>query len=153
MNAKYPTLQLKSTYLAMRKALDVNLIPLGLTAAQFDVLKHLHANDGLGHRELQRLLNVASPTLTIVIEGMVEKGLVERRPSKVDARAKHLFLTAKARALGAHIKRAARAFDRRLYTGFTAEEIVAFENALERITRNVVKEVEKVERGQTRRRA
>jgi DNA-binding MarR family transcriptional regulator len=83
----------------MRKSMDEALQPLGLTAAQFDVFQQLLHEDGLEHRVLQEQLVIASPTLTNIIDGMVARGLVERRISPNDARVKLLFLTPKAHSL------------------------------------------------------
>lgn len=121
----------------MRKCMEESLQPIGLTAAQFDVMQQLLHEDGLEHRVLQDRLNVASPTLTNIIDGMVERGLVERRMSPEDARVKQLFLTAKAHDLHDQLREAGEQFVARMFTGFSRNEVGLFLDWLDRINQNM----------------
>src|SRR5689334_18191696 len=94
-----PIFWLRRASLAMRKAVDDELHRHGLTGAQSEVLRHLWQHDQLEQRSLQERLGVASPTLTGIVDGLVERGLVERRLSPDDARVKVLFLTAQGQAM------------------------------------------------------
>lgn len=117
--------------------MEESLQPLGLTAAQFDVMQQLLHEDGLEHRMLQERLSISSPTLTNIIDGMVERGLVERRMSPEDARVKQLFLTAKAHELHDSMREAGEQFVARMFAGFSRNEIGLFLDWLERMTRNL----------------
>jgi DNA-binding MarR family transcriptional regulator len=122
----HPTFRIKRAYLAMRKSMDEALQPLGLTAAQFDVFQQLLHEDGLEHRVLQEQLVIASPTLTNIIDGMVARGLVERRISPNDARVKLLFLTPKAHSLCTQLDEAGRRFVSTVFDGFSSHETGLF---------------------------
>ena len=95
----HPTLEMKKAYLALRRALDHTVRPFDLTSAQFDVLQLLMHSDGLEHRELQRRLTIASPTLTNIIDVLERQGLVERRSDGPDARTKTIHMSPQARTL------------------------------------------------------
>ena len=135
----HPTLELKKAYLELRRALDHVVRPFDLTSAQFDVLQLLMHNDGLEHRELQRQLAIASPTLTNIIDVLEREGHVERRTDPSDARSKTLHLSAKARQLCSSTEFCA-AGDRlveRMFAGFSKESREEFMQALKRVERNL----------------
>lgn len=133
----HPTFRLKRTYLAMRRAMDESLQPIGLTAAQFDVMQQLLHEDGLEHRVLQERLGIASPTLTNIVDGMVERALVERRMSQADARVKQLFLTEKAHELHDQLHLAGEQFVAQMFAGFSPHEVGMFLDWLDRLTANL----------------
>lgn len=133
----HPTFIIKRVYLAMRKCMDESLQPLGLTAAQFDVIQQLLHEDGLEHRIMQERLVVSSPTLTNIIDVMVDRGLVERRISSEDARVKLLFLTPKAHELHDQMGAAGEHFVSMMFAGFTANERGMLLDWVERITHNL----------------
>jgi DNA-binding MarR family transcriptional regulator len=133
----HPTFTVKRTYLAMRRAMEATLQPHGFTAAQFDVFQQLLHEDGLEHRVLQERLVIASPTLTSIIDGMVSRGLVERRISPEDARVKQLFLTAKAHALHDELDEAGQRFVATMFHGFSSHEQGLLLTWLERLTANL----------------
>jgi len=112
---------------------------LGLTAAHFDIIQQLLHEDGLEHRVLQERLAITSPTLTNIIDGLVERGLVSRQISSEDARVKQLFLTPKAYDLHEQLGEASEKFVGVMFEGFSSREIVLFQEWLEQITHNFEK--------------
>lgn len=135
----HPTLELKRAYLAMRRALEQTLKPFNFTSAQFDVLQFLLHEDGMEHRELQRRLAIASPTLTNILDGMERDGHVVRRADPHDGRVKRLYLGAAARKLcaSAAFCAAGDALVARMFDGFSEKERQAFARALSRIEVNL----------------
>jgi DNA-binding MarR family transcriptional regulator len=135
----HPTLRLKTTYLAMRQRIDESVARFGLTSAQFELLQQLLHEDGLEHRELQRRLSVASPTLTNIIDGMVQVGHVERRQDESDARVRRIWLKPKAVSLcqTEAFKAAGKAFVDRMFHGVAQEDQQRFLAMLETISRNL----------------
>ena len=129
---------LKQTYLAVRKAFNEELCAYGLTSAQFEVLARLWHEDGLEQRTLQECLGVTPPTLTGVIDGLVERKQLERRVSPDDARVKQLFLTPQGRALSSCILCIAARYQEQLLTDFTQEQISTLRNLLQRLAQNAI---------------
>lgn len=135
----HPTLDLKRAYLALRRALEETVKPFGFTGGQFDVLQILMHEDAVEHRELQRRLSVASPTLTNVVDVLERNGHVQRTVSDVDARAKSIRMTDEARAI-CYSDAFCEAGDRlveRMFRGFTPEERSQFMKLLAQIERNL----------------
>jgi DNA-binding MarR family transcriptional regulator len=69
-----------------------------LSFSQFHVLRHLAEGDCLS-TELAKHLHVANPTITSIIDGLVERGLVERRHDPANRRAVPLSVTPKGQEL------------------------------------------------------
>jgi DNA-binding MarR family transcriptional regulator len=69
-------------------------LPRDLTLPQFDVLAQLHRLPrGLTPSELTRALLVTAGNVTVIVEGLAKRGLVERLPVPGDRRAVRLRLT------------------------------------------------------------
>src|SRR5207245_2784140 len=71
----------------------------GMTRAKWAVLARLDRFEGLKQAELAEMLDLQPITLTRLLDGLAENGLIERRPDPGDRRAKRLFLTPAARPL------------------------------------------------------
>jgi DNA-binding MarR family transcriptional regulator len=69
------------------------LRPLGLTPAQAEVLRVLHDFEPLTLAELGELLVCETGSPSRLTDGMVQRGLIRRAPSKRDGRAVQLQLT------------------------------------------------------------
>src|SRR5215469_9334643 len=71
----------------------------GMTRAKWAVLARLDRFEGLKQTELAEMLDLQPITLTRLLDGLAENGLIERRPDPDDRRAKRLYLTPGARPL------------------------------------------------------
>ena len=69
---------------------------LGLNPAEFDILDHLAAREGLTQQELADALLVTKGNMTYHLCRMEERGLVDRRP---EGRKNRLYLTGESRRL------------------------------------------------------
>jgi DNA-binding MarR family transcriptional regulator len=70
---------------ALARLVEVSLDDLGLTIQKYRVLIHL-ARGPLSPSDLADRLAVRPPTVTRLVDGLVEKGLVVRRPDSTDGR-------------------------------------------------------------------
>ncbi len=75
----------------------------GMTRAKWAVLARLDRFEGLKQAELAEMLDLQPISLTRLLDGLAENGLIERRPDPEDRRAKRLFLTPAARPLLAQL--------------------------------------------------
>ena len=71
----------------------------GLTLAEFGVLEALYHKGPMLLGEVQRKILISSGGITYVVDQLEQKGLVERRPSPDDRRARYAALTRRGRAL------------------------------------------------------
>jgi DNA-binding MarR family transcriptional regulator len=92
---------------------------LKLTVPQFDVLATLGDTDGMTCRELAAETLVTKSTLTVVLDGLEARGLIERQEVAEDRRHTRVRLTPKGDALfrkvfPAHVAHLKPFFDRAL---------------------------------------
>lgn len=134
----HPTFLLKRAYLVMRRAVEQAVQPFHFTAAQFDIVQLLLHEDGLEHRDLQRRLSIASPTLTNIIDGMVRDGHVVRSAAE-DGRVKRIHLGGRAREIcrSPEFGAAGDALVDRMFEGFTKAERDQFLRLLSRVESNL----------------
>src|ERR1700753_4041768 len=71
----------------------------GMTRAKWAVLARLDRFEGLKQAELAEMLDLQPISLTRLLDGLAENGLIERRPDPEDRRVKRLYLTPDARPL------------------------------------------------------
>ena len=135
----HPTLDLKRTYLALRRALEYTVKPFGFTGGQFDVLQMLMHQPEIEHRELQKQLAITSPTLTNVIDVLERNGHVVRQASVHDARMKTIAMTDAARAVcfSAAFCNAGDLLVEKMFEGFTQQDRRTFVQLLGRVQSNL----------------
>ena len=92
-----------------RQALDARLKPLGLSQARWAALIHLSAYpDGLTQGRLALRVGIRDSTLVPQLDALARDGLIERRDSLEDRRAKTVRLTPAALPLLEEIDRVGR---------------------------------------------
>ncbi len=72
---------------------------VGLSAAQLFVLRKLHEEDGLSLNDLAERTLTHQSSVSVVVQRLVEKKLIARKRSKIDARQVEIYLTAKGKKL------------------------------------------------------
>lgn len=77
----------------LRTYADQQACRLGLNRAKWAVLSRLERSEGIRQNELADLLDLQPISLTRLLDGLCESGLIERRPDPDDRRAKRLYLT------------------------------------------------------------
>jgi MarR family transcriptional regulator, transcriptional regulator for hemolysin len=82
---------------------DQKAAQFGMTRAKWAVLVRLDRFEGLKQTELAEMLDLQPISLTRLLDGLAENGLIERRADPADRRAKRLFLTPAARPLLDHL--------------------------------------------------
>jgi len=73
--------------------------PFDLRTVEFTLLMLLLKNRGASPKRLAQTLNMPAPNVTVLIDRLVGRGLVERRRSSTDGRALQVLLTADGEAL------------------------------------------------------
>lgn len=109
-----------------------------VTVQQFQYLQAIHRLPSPTIGALSAQLGVRSPTVTVAVQRLMERGLVSKHPHPTDARSSRLALTARARrlfvaqerafrALGEDIRGALSASELQQYTRLTAQVCEALE--------------------------
>jgi DNA-binding MarR family transcriptional regulator len=88
--------------------------PFDLTPSQGFALRAVLAKPGMLHSELAATLKIARATATRSVDGLVARGLLERRPTKQDGRESVIYPTSKAAELKDDLNRASASVTERL---------------------------------------
>lgn len=105
--------------------------------AQGRILYVLWQQDNIPIAELSKKTGLARTTLTSMLDRMEQSELLTRTYDKADRRQIRISLTGQARLLSSEYERVSRAMNEIFYAGFLDEEIVAFEDYLQRILKNL----------------
>lgn len=105
--------------------------------AQGRILYVLWQEDNLPIVELARRTGLAKTTLTGMLDRMESQGHVVRCYDAKDRRQIRIRLTPQARKLEQRYREVSDDMSRLFYQGFTDEEILALDNGLEKILRNL----------------
>ncbi|OQP85686.1 hypothetical protein BTR14_14560 [Rhizobium rhizosphaerae] len=92
----------------LRSAFDARARARGLTLSRARTLFILFLQDGPSQRELADALDVETPTVVRLLDGLEGHGLIERRADEADRRTKRVYLTAHGRAVAEEVEELAR---------------------------------------------
>lgn len=111
---------------------------LDISGGQGRILFVLWKENDLTISEISKCTSLAINTVSIVINGMVEKGIVERKINPVNRRQTIVSLTEHAKSMEFRYDEVSQQMNTLFYTGFTIEEKDVFENYLERIIQTLL---------------
>ncbi|HEU5330745.1 MAG: MarR family winged helix-turn-helix transcriptional regulator [Thermomicrobiales bacterium] len=131
-------LRLTHIYQRVDRATAVRLRAADLSVAQFDVLVHLGAAEGLTQQELADSLLVTKGNISQLIAKMERRGLIRRCQ---DGRAMNLFLTDEGRRLRETAVPAHEAWLTGQFAGLTAEETRTLLTLLRKLDHSLADEV------------
>jgi MarR family transcriptional regulator, organic hydroperoxide resistance regulator len=86
-------------HMMVDRAMTAGLQPLGLKCVQYDILAAVFRFPGLTQQELADKLLVGRSNMSMLLPGLIARGLIERRGDPGDARVKRLHLTPAGQAL------------------------------------------------------
>ena len=104
-----------------------------LSSGQGRILFILWKRDRLTISELSRETSLAKNTVSIVVDGMVNRGIVSRSSNPDNRRQQIVSLTEYARSIQDKYEAVSQRMNELFYRGFTREERMDFEDCLTRI--------------------
>jgi DNA-binding MarR family transcriptional regulator len=104
-----------------------------VTVEQWGVLCRLYERDGRSHKELADSLCKDTPTITRMIDSMVERGQVYRKRDTNDRRVYQVYLTDEGRRLWSEIEPIFLNLVERCFSFLDSKEQQSLKNLLERI--------------------
>lgn len=113
-----------------------------ISGGQGRILFVLWKSDNLTMSEISERTLLAKNTVSIVVDGMVNKGILERRINPDNRRQTIVSLTPYAKSIQERYEEVSRQMNTLFYQGFTEEEQQEFERYLARIVDTLV-QVEK----------
>lgn len=111
---------------------------LNISGGQGRILFILWKKNNLTISEISNYTSLAINTVSIVINGMVEKGIVERKINPTNRRQTIVSLTEHAKSLELRYEEVSQQMNTLFYSGFTIEEKDMFESYLERIIQTLL---------------
>ncbi len=130
-------LRLFNTSKSVRRAFDGALAEAGGSIPMWLVLTNLKAASWRSQHDLAGAVGIEGPTLTRHLDGLEELGLVERRQDPANRRAVLVVLTGEGHAAHARLRDVVIAFDRRLRSGLSVDDLALLEDLLSALERNV----------------
>lgn len=127
-------LRLARVYSKIDRASVKQLRSFGLSVAQFDVLAHVGAAEGVTQQELARHLLVTKGNVTQLLDRIERRGWIERQP---DGRANRLYLTEAGRQLFDSVVPAHEAHIARQLDTLSAEELAELHRLLRKLDRSM----------------
>lgn len=117
----------------MKRALDNELLEIGVTASQHAVLSALAQKDGLSLTQIARKIFLDNPATTGLVDRLERDGLVERHRISSDRRVINIYLTDKGKSILKTIDKIATNLDRDIMSVLSKSEVSELKNFLNRI--------------------
>lgn len=133
----HPTARIARLSRRLRHGFDQLLEPFGLTAVQFALLQRLSQVDGLVQADLGRRMAIEPATLTGIVQRLERDGWVRRDCDPENRRLQRVWLTDKARSAMPALRRVQVRRRRRIFAGFSPEDLARLEELLERLEANL----------------
>jgi DNA-binding MarR family transcriptional regulator len=124
-----------STYAAFELHIG---IPFGLRKVEFSLLMLLLANQDVSPKPLAKALRVTAPKLTMLLDGLQERGLLLRRPNPLDGRSQHVLLTPQGLALARQAAQAGRVMEGEMNRRLSAAEHAMLIELLDKLANSPV---------------
>lgn len=121
----------------LRAFFDAVVRERGLTLARARTLFALARRGQLTQKELADELEIETPTLVRVLDGMEKQRLIERRPDETDRRAKQIFMTEEGRATFSEVDALAKGLRADIADDISSEEIVQALGVVRRLNANL----------------
>lgn len=123
----------------VEQCLDRKLSPQGLTDAQAHILLFIldSGEKGSSLTALHQTFGYSMSTLSRIVKRLREKGYVQAQRCQEDDRCHPLFGTEKGKQAAQELKETISAAHRRLFDGFSPEELEDFDRLQEKMTHNL----------------
>lgn len=112
---------------------------IAISSGQGRILFILWKTDNLTISEISRKTSLAKNTVSIVVDGMVQKGILERNINPQNRRQTIISLTEYARNMKGKYEAVSQQMNNLFYQGFSEKERLDFENYLARILETLIR--------------
>ena len=122
----------------VQKALMERVKESGLTIGQPKVLDYLKDHDGSSQKDIARACFIEAGSLTTILNGMEEKGLIERRTLNGNRRSYHIFMTDEGKKKQQMIDEAFAAIEETAVSDISDEEYSQFMSVYQKLYNNLL---------------
>ena len=128
-------LQVKS-HRILRNHVNAALLPFSLSVPEWSLLGALFEKSNLKLTSIASYLDVETPLITGLLDGLEKKSFLKRKTDPADRRSKPIVLTAKGQTLVPIVERALQETLKNLLKGLTATDMQTYQKVLEAIIKN-----------------
>ncbi len=129
---------LMADYLLVQKSLLAGIKDTDLTPGQPKILDYLLFHDGAVQKEIAKACHIEPATITSVLLGMENKGLIVRRNINGNRRSLYVYLTDKGRQLAEQVALKFRMIEEKALSGFRSDEKEMLTVFLTRMNENLL---------------
>lgn len=120
----------KTGYVTLRREIEEMLVPIGLTHTQWSALGIIRHYPGILPSQLERILMIERPSVTSLMNGLENKGLIIRKGHPQDGRYKQIYLTDAGLKLADETQHFTTVIEERVKVGMTPEEFDSLKTLL-----------------------
>ena len=128
---------LMANHVILQKKLFLSLKDTGLTLGQPKVLDLHQKKDGAAQKEIAAACHIEPASLTTILNGMEEKGLIQRKSLNGNRRSWHIFLTDRGKEMTEAIGMGFEELEAQAFSGISREERESFLKTFEKIYQNM----------------
>jgi len=129
-------LQVKA-YRILQAHVSMTLGEFQLNPSEWSILGLVfESKNGIRHAEIASMLNVEAPLITMLVDDLEKRNLVERLNHPQDGRVKLLYLTQKSKMLIPQIEKKLKEALQKLLSGVSHKDMDIYRKVLEAIVRN-----------------
>lgn len=121
----------------LRTHFDSRVKELGLTQARARTLMLLDRLEVLNQKELAEELDVETPTMVRLLDGLENQGFIQRREAEGDRRAKEIHITPTGRLLAKKVNHLAQKLRADVLAGINSQDLQKTIDVLQSINRNI----------------
>lgn len=122
----------------VQKALMERVKESGLTIGQPKVLDYLKDHDGSSQKDIAIACFIEAGSLTTILNGMEEKGLIERRTLNGNRRSYHIFMTDEGKKKQQMIDEAFAEIEEKAVSDISDEEYSQFMSVYQKLYNNLL---------------
>ncbi len=121
----------------MRNSFDRQVARLNVTRSQWTMIAIVASQPGATQRVIAEALEMSEASAGRLVDRLCGEGLLQRKQCKHDRRAHAVHLTEAAKPLLDQLAAIASESEKRIFAGFSDQELDAFKDFLDRIYQNV----------------
>lgn len=128
---------LMADHLMVQKALIASVRDTDLTSGQPKVLDYLLHHDGAIQKEIAIFCHIEPASLTVILNGMENKGYIRRVNTDSNRRSLHVYLTETGKKYADRLNHEFAQIEAKALAGFTEAEVSQFNDFLSRVYENM----------------
>ena len=121
------------------------LAPFDIKTAEFPIITYVINNPETSQEKMAETIRLTTSTVTKIVKGLQQKGLIVRLPDEQDKRALKLYATEKSLQLNAIIQKKIQECSQALTDKLSPEELIQFQHFFDLVLLAVIPKIEKTD--------